>query len=153
VNGAVYNNTMDKLLLGVEQGEVIISNNVIEILNFSHFRKDITKLTCNISLKKIGTFAFANNKNLKVIEFNNQLDYIASGAFEGCEIDYVVIPSSVQFIGINAFTSGILYCEAKKKPLYWQPDFAGENVKVYWKNEWKYDENGIPKPITNDTIL
>ena len=56
----------------------------------------------------------------------------------------VVIPESVIDIGYLAFTSGTLYIEAESKPAKWDRSFYGGTAKVYWGNEWEYNEEGIP---------
>ena len=62
---------------------------------------------------------------------------------------YVVIPSTVTYIGSEAFECEALYCYAEEKPSNWKNDFASKDTKVYWKGEWKYSE-GIPTPINTE---
>lgn len=67
------------------------------------------------------------------------------GAFRECNnLKDIVIPESVESIEANAFTSGRLFCEAKSKPKGWKKGFASKNVKVYYADEWTYDENNNP---------
>ena len=67
------------------------------------------------------------------------------GAFRECNnLKDIVIPKSVEYIRANAFTSGTLFCEAKNKPIGWETGFASKNVKVYYADEWTYDENNNP---------
>ena len=97
------------------------------------------------SVKEIKTFAFIYSKYEKIV-LSNGLEKIDSEAFKDCKnLKEVVIPKSVEHIGYHAFTYGTLYCEAESKPKGWNQYFAGENVKVYYANEWEYDENGNPK--------
>ena len=57
---------------------------------------------------------------------------------------YIVLPESVEKIGNYAFSHGIIYCEAFEKPEGWEENFAYRQAKVYWGNEWEYNEEGIP---------
>ncbi len=102
----------------------------------------------NKNLISIGRGAFYNNPKLKTVILNDGLEYIDNKAFEECpSLEYVVIPASVKDIGYEAFTSGILYIEAEQKPEKWDQSFYGGTAKVYWGNEWEYNEEGIPVVI------
>lgn len=97
------------------------------------------------SVKEIKTFAFIYSKYENIV-LSNGLEKIDSEAFKDCKnLKEVVIPKSVEHIGYHAFTYGTIYCEAESKPEGWNQYFAGEGVKVYYANEWEYDENGNPK--------
>ena len=106
------------------------------------------KLECfiaNEKLKVINRGALMNNPKLNTVKLNKGLEYIGIKAFYDCpSLEYVVIPESVKYIEYEAFTSGILYCEIESKPEGWSNDFVTDNVKVYWGNEWEYNEEGIP---------
>ena len=97
------------------------------------------------SVKEIKTFAFIYSKYENIV-LSNGLEKIDSEAFKDCKnLKEVVIPKSVEHIGYHAFTYGTIYCEAESKPEGWNQYFAGDGVKVYYANEWEYDENGNPK--------
>lgn len=99
------------------------------------------------SIRKINSLAFSDCYNLKHVYLNFGLKEICVNAFYYCSsLEYVVIPKTVEYVEQNVFTHGIIYCEAKYKPVKWSPTFAGHKAKVLWGNEWHYDENGIPKP-------
>ena len=81
---------------------------------------------------------------------NEGLEYIGLEAFVECpKLKYVVIPSTVTYIGSGAFECEALYCYVEEKPSKWKNDFASKDTKVYWKGEWKYSE-GIPTPINTE---
>lgn len=47
-------------------------------------------------------------------------------------------------IDAHAFSQGTIYCETLEKPKGWDKDFAFLQAKVYWGDEWEYNEEGIP---------
>ena len=59
-------------------------------------------------------------------------------------IKYVVIPESVEKIDAHALSQGTIYCKTLEKPKGWDKDFAFLQAKVYWGDEWEYNEEGIP---------
>lgn len=108
----------------------------------------LEKIVLNEGLFRIDECAFMNCKNLKNVYLNQGLRVINAYSFYGCtKLDSVVIPQSVIMIGENAFISGNIFCEQEKKPVFWNDNFVIGDAKVYWKGEWEYDENNIPKPL------
>ena len=102
--------------------------------------KELEYFESNKNLISIGKKAFFDSPKLKTVILNDGLEYIDDMAFAECpSLEYVVIPSSVKDIGEEAFTSGILYIEAKTKPVEWDDNFAGKDVIIYWGNEWNYN--------------
>lgn len=61
------------------------------------------------SLKKLGTFTFANCKNLEKVDFGTGLEVISNNAFEGCvSLHSVELPPQIRAISNDAFIrSGI----------------------------------------------
>ena len=97
------------------------------------------------NLEIIGHGSFSECRSLEKIHFNNSIKEIRGNAFFNCvSLKDVVIPSSVENIEYFAFTHGNIYCEVEEQPSGWEKNFAGWQSKVYWKNQWKYDENGNP---------
>ena len=113
-------------------------------------RQNIEAVICNQELQIIGMAAFSRIFDLKEAYLNDGLKIISDKAFYVCKnLKQIIIPKSVEVIGTNAFTDTIVYCEAESKPLGWDVNFAIENAKVYYANEWHYDSNG--KPVLNET--
>ena len=80
------------------------------------------------NLKSIGDYAFMNVSKVK----------------------YIVIPKSVEDVGIDSFAFGShdgrkkkIFLERKRVPKNWK-SWHFDNVFIYLKNRWEYDENGIP---------
>ena len=108
---------------------------------------EISKLVCNAELIRIGTWAFRGLTSLTEVVLNQGLKEIGEKAFNGCvNLRKIVIPKSVEVIYSEAFTSTAVYCEVESKPDGWEDDFAVENAKVYYANEWHYDDAGNPVP-------
>ena len=145
-NGILYDTSKENLLRAINQYGVF---NVPEGVKEIHYRafageNGIEELICNDSLNYIWGQAFLYVNTLKKISFNENLKYIDNNAFYGCNIEYVVIPKGVEYIGNSAFNEGMIFCEQKKKPKKWDDYFYVENAKVYWADEWEYNKYGIP---------
>lgn len=145
----VLNTDGNILYSGIEFKGILNVMPKIKEISFGAFRcQKVTKLVCNSSLEEIAVSAFAFNEELTNVNLNDTLKYIGSSAFYGCnKLEWIVIPKSVVFIGNFAFSNGKVFCEVTEKPNNWSEYFVTENAKVYYKGEWKYDENGIPTPI------
>ena len=113
---------------------------------WSEYHKPTSKeLIISEGVKEIKLSAFRYAKFEKVI-FPSTIKSINSYAFDCCKnLNKVIIPINVEYIGYHAFTNGIVYCEAKRKPDAWDNNFVSEQAKVYWAEEWEYDENGEPR--------
>ena len=76
---------------------------------------------------------------------------IGEYAFRNCHsLTSIIIPDSVKEINYNAFLwcyELTIYCEAQEKPIAWDSEWHG-STQVYWADEWRYDENNIPVPLT-----
>jgi len=140
-------------------GEVFMSNRNITSLEtnddllaigFSSFVDciNLTKVILNDNLREIREGAFSYCTSLSEINFPQSVRKIYYKAFYGCEsLESVIIPKNVALVGDMAFNFGNVFCEVKEKPESWSSDFAVENAKVYWADEWKYDENNNPVPL------
>ena len=138
---ALQMHTNIKMIICGENLEKIGICSCREMENLVYFK-------ANSKLKVIGHRALSENPKLKTVILNEGLEYIGDMAFYECpSLEYVVIPESVIDIGYLAFTSGILYIEAESKPAKWDRSFYGGTAKVYWGNEWEYNEEGIPVVI------
>ena len=129
--------------------KIICGENLEKIGSHSFYGSEsLEYFEANSKLKSIGSLAFSQNPKLKTVILNDGLEYIDNKAFDQCpSLEYVVIPASVKDIGYRAFSSGILYIEAESKPEKWDRSFYGGTAKVYWGNEWEYNEEGIPVVI------
>lgn len=122
---------------------------LISGFGFANCNKEIRYLECNPELKRLGGACFFQT-DLEAIKLNDGLEEIGASAFAKCKnLKQIIIPISVQQIGRYTFTDTIVYCEAESKPSGWHENFAVENAKVYYANEWHYDSNG--KPVLNET--
>lgn len=133
-------------LTNLSNDETIYIPDVKEVTMHScYLHTNIKKIYMNTNLEKINYGAFLCCYNLESIYLNNRLKEIDSFAFYRCvSLKYVVIPESVVKIGKYAFSHGAIYCEALEKPEDWDENFAHYQAKVYWGNEWEYNEDGIP---------
>lgn len=64
----------------------------------------ITKVVLPESMKEIGDYAFYNQNNLEVIDFNENLEIIREKAFSSCAIKELEIPKNVKELGEYAFS-------------------------------------------------
>jgi hypothetical protein len=136
-------------LTNLSDDEILHIPNVVEIAKEScSFYTKIKTLYMNESLEKIKYGAFYGCFNLQNVYLNKGLKEIADFSFYACEsLKYIVIPESVEKIGKSAFSHGFIYCEAKSKPAKWNSSFYGGAAKVFWGDEWEYNEDGIPMVI------
>ena len=150
----VLDENLENLYSGIDcKGELKILPGVKTISRSAFKDFKITSLICNEGLEKIEHAAFTNNYSLSSITLNQGLKYIGDYAFSECEkLEWVVIPESVTHMGWYVFTYGNIFCEVESKPKGWDKDFAYDDARVYYKGEWKYDENNIPYVINNQGI-
>ena len=136
-------------LTNLSSDEILHIPNVVEIaIESCVYHTNIKSLYMNESLEKIKYGAFYGCFNLQNVYLNEGLKEIDDYSFYACEsLNYVVIPKSVEKIGKEVFSHGIIYCEVESKPAKWDRSFYGGTAKVYWGNEWEYNEDGIPMPI------
>ena len=102
------------------------------------------------SVTTIGESAFSSGSKMKSIVLPSSITKIEDYAFSGSELEYIVIPSSVKTIGRYAFYlcfGLVIYCEASASSSSWNSEWNPQNCPVYYKNNWEYDTNGIPKVI------
>lgn len=133
-------------LTNLSNNEIIYIPNVEEITEEScAFHTNIKKIYMNTNLEKINYGAFYGCYNLENVYLNDELKQIDMFAFYRCySLKYVVIPKSVEIIEKHTFSHGTIYCEALEKPEGWDENFAHYQAKIYWGNEWEYNEEGIP---------
>lgn len=103
-----------------------------------------------------GEYAFAYCKALTGIKLPSSLVSIGQAAFLGCDnLASIVIPSGVTTMGRHVFYDCValenIWCEATRKPMEWASDSGSSwkgncSAAVYWKNDWEYNENGMPVP-------
>ena len=103
------------------------------------------------SITKIGNYAFFFCLGLEEIKLPRNLKSIGDYAFMNVsKVKYIVIPKSVEDVGIDSFAFGShdgrkkkIFLERKRVPKNWK-SWHFDNVFIYLKNRWVYDENGIP---------
>jgi len=125
--------------------DIVIPKGVKSVLAPGLISNRVKTIKCNEKLEILYAGAFGWLVTLEKIELNDGLKEIGSSCFYFHNLEYIVIPKSVEIIGAEAFRNVTLYCEIEKKPLGWDENFAGENCKVYWGGTWEYVE-GIPRP-------
>lgn len=93
--------------------------------------EDVNLSKC-IKLSEIGVGAFSFCVNLKNFIIPNTVTNIGIEAFCGCKFTSIVIPSSVEVIGTDAFDISdiIIYAEATSKPSKWS-----DMGVVFWYSE------------------
>ena len=90
-------------------GDVVIPDNIngLPVVRISSMpswdNKDFISLTIPSSVKEIGEFAFAEQKELKTINFYAGLEKIDAGAFSNSGITILNLPNTVKYIGASAF--------------------------------------------------
>lgn len=133
-------------LTNISNEEILYIPEVKEIAKISCIlNTNIKKVYMSTNLEKINNGAFNCCFNLENVYLNDRLKVIDDYSFYACEsLKYVVIPESVEKIGKHAFSHGTIYCEALEKPEDWDENFAHYQAKVYWGNEWEYNEDGMP---------
>ncbi len=63
----------------------------------------LTSITLSNIVKKIGSEAFYECENLNQIDFNQNLEIIESDAFRGCNLQRIILPTSITTIKSRAF--------------------------------------------------
>ena len=126
------------------------------------------------SVIRIGCFAFSECYGLTEVSLAEGVERIESNAFEQCaltslifprsvkyigafsffdcyELTNIVLPNSVLYIGELAFSGSYsqtdrrkIFCGFSKKPDRWHREWADEDSDIYWKDEWHFEEDGIP---------
>lgn len=144
----VYNKNKDILLYTTSDSEcIIIPEGVKEIAGFAFFSENnkIKEVKCNNELEIIGAAAFYWCVFLEKVILNDNIKFIGDMAFANdFFLEYIIIPSSIEYIGKNAFTNGFLYLEHEFASNKWNQFYATNDAVVYFKNQWNYDENGVP---------
>lgn len=120
---------------------------------------ELTEISLEEGVERIEYNAFAQCA-LTSFVFPKSVKYIGAFAFFECfELTNLVIPDSVYYVGQLAFSgnqSGMdrreIFCEASKKPGRWHREWTDEDSDIYWRDEWYYDETGMPvkKSIKSD---
>ena len=104
----------------------------------------------NYTVSGINQYAFQFRDNIKTLVLANTITSIGLEAFYCSSLVSIVIPKSVTSIGEDTFISCwdlSFYCEVSSKPSGW-PSNWNDDQPVYWSNQWTYDENGYPIPLS-----
>ena len=125
--------------------DIVIPKGVKCVLSPDLISNIVKTIKCNEELEILYPGAFGWLVTLEKVELNDGLKEIGSSCFYLHNLEYIVIPKSVELIGAEAFRNVTIYCEIEEKPTGWDENFAGENCKVYWGGTWKYVD-GIPRP-------
>lgn len=83
--------------------QVIVPNGVTEIADnaFEGFY-GLVGITFNDSLERVGKYAFLDCYNLQYVDTNDSLVTIDDFAFTGLEITEIVLPNSLDYLGVSA---------------------------------------------------
>ena len=125
--------------------DIVIPKGVKCVAVYSLLSSLIKTIKCNEELEVLYSGAFGYFSSLEKVELNDGLKEIGPLCFAYHNLEYIVIPKSVEYIGAEAFRNVTIYCEIEEKPIGWDENFAGENCKIYWGETWKYVE-GVPRP-------
>jgi hypothetical protein len=111
----------------------------------------LEKIIIPEGVESINYGTFFNCKSLKSIDIPNSVTAIGTSAFSQCvELITIVISIKVTTISDSTFSNCenlTIFCEAESKPDDWNL-FWNRDEPVYWAEEWEYDENGNPVPIS-----
>lgn len=130
----------------IESGCKFIGSNALEDCT------TLKKVYISNTVINISSFAFRDCNSLEIIIFedNSSLEKIESYAFGYLELlTEIVIPSSVEYIGGDAFYSDynlIIFTNVESAPSGWESRWNATNYGVYWLGEWEYVD-GVPTPI------
>lgn len=141
-----YNITHTNVLTYSAEENLNFPQRVLYIANYAFAHSSVSELECNDNLKAIGRYAFYNSSMLSKIKLNEGLLRIEEKAFFDVPINYIIIPSSVTYIGPKAFNKGFVFIDKNKSHTNYSSIFASDKAKVYWKGEWEMI-NGIPTPL------
>ena len=85
--------------------QLVIPEGVERIGNHWFFGSDVESVTIPVSVREIGTDAFCNCKNLKLVTFasGSQLEKIGTRSFSNTGIERITIPKNVDKIPKSAF--------------------------------------------------
>lgn len=67
---------------------------------------------------------------------------IGSYAFYNSSVETIYIGPETEYIDEYAFNSGNIFINFASKPEHWPDNFACENAKVYWSNNFYIDSEG-----------
>ena len=89
----------------VESEVFTIPESVSEIAAYAFSGNDhIKTVVCNKTMLYISAYAFARNESIRSVQFGENITAIHQGAFAESAIENLSIPSSVRFIGQEAFS-------------------------------------------------
>ena len=94
------NSKLTHLLLGCKSSSIPEEINVIDNGAFA-YRYSLESFKCPENLLTIGQYAFNGCSNLKEVLFNNKLEHVCCGAFDGTNIRKIYIPSSLKDINLD----------------------------------------------------
>jgi len=134
------------------------SYNNIEITNIGkrafQGKNKIKQIVLPNNITSIDSYSFDGCSLLEKVKLSNNLSFIGTRSFNNCySLEYIIIPVSVitiesyTFYGCSSNLS--IYCEVKSRPSgyytnsYNDSDWYG-NGKVYYGEDWEYDESGTP---------
>lgn len=131
---------------------VTLSESITSIEKYA-FRGCESLKAINLSnVTKIGDYAFNRCTSLSDVKLSDSVTTIGKYAFRGCiSIDFLVISSSVEYIGKHAFygmNNGTIYCEASKKPDTWEGLFNSSYRPVFYGCEISEDGYVVSVTIT-----
>ena len=149
---AIENNTIQTLEIPKNITTIAASALNYELPSMLLDYKGITKVICNDELKVIGQLAFSRFPSIEEVILNEGLEIIQHGAFTFNEREKyldIVIPTSVIYIG-KAFGHCNVYFQTKKGEQITDESIIGEEINVYYKGMWEYNEEGLPVVIEKE---
>ncbi len=152
IDGYMLNLDGDSLLfddLCYTRKDIIIPQGVKYVPAFALASTIVKTIKCNLELEVLCSYSLSTTYSLEKIELNDGLKEIGEYCFDVHNLEYIVIPNSVEIIGEKAFKNVTIFCEVDKKPSGWHYNFALNNCEVYWKGTWEY-VNGVPQPIAEE---
>ena len=97
---------------------------------------NVEEITIEEGLRVIGGYTFQNCTSLRKIKLPSSIFSVGYCAFGGCKsLEEIFIPKTVDDIESYAFADCpnlTIYCEAEKKPPFWDEEWNCDNLPVVW---------------------
>lgn len=138
--------------------QITIPSSVISIEDDAFCGSGLTDIFIPGNVKIIHGYAFCACENLKYVKIGNGVDSIEARAFLNTnKIEYIIIPTSVKYIGYNAFYNGYIrpsiYCK-NPNPIGLNEAFGGHDAWTGRNNDEIYHSSVlyVPKGAMNNYL-